>query len=165
MRCTARSKAEPPSAQRGGAAHHTFFSAVKTSSRSGTSATALQGSGIPLWWRAAAPPQENARSYACTLDLAGTPSSRSSSGSASPARLQSHALMRWCQPLRAVARQHGSGHASETVRPRGCQRPCFHRLGWNRLGYGEMTEELRVPCDHLEKLHLLRPSVLKLALF
>ena len=40
-----------------------------------------------------------------------------------------------------------------------------HRLGWNRLGYGEMTEELRVPCDHLEKLHLLRPSVLKLALF
>ena len=39
-----------------------------------------------------------------------------------------------------------------------------HRLGWNRLGYGEMTEELRVPCDHLEKLHLLRPSVLKLAL-
>ena len=42
----------------------------------------------------------------------------------------------------------------------------FHRLGWNRFrGYGEMTEELRVPCDHLEKLHLLRPSVLKLALF
>ena len=40
-----------------------------------------------------------------------------------------------------------------------------HRLGWHRLGYGEMTEELRVPCDHLEKLHLLRPSVLKLALF
>ena len=40
-----------------------------------------------------------------------------------------------------------------------------HRLGWNRLGYGEMTEELRVPCDHLEKLHFLRPSVLKLALF
>ena len=28
-----------------------------------------------------------------------------------------------------------------------------HRLGWNRLGYGETTEELRVPCDHLEKLH------------
>ena len=28
-----------------------------------------------------------------------------------------------------------------------------HRLGWHRLGYGEMTEELRVPCDHLEKLH------------
>ena len=41
----------------------------------------------------------------------------------------------------------------------------FHRLGWHRLGYGEMTEELRVPCDHLEKLHLLRASVLKLALF
>ena len=40
-----------------------------------------------------------------------------------------------------------------------------HRLGWHRLGYGEMAEELRVPCDHLEKLHLLRPSVLKLALF
>ena len=28
-----------------------------------------------------------------------------------------------------------------------------HRLGWHRLGYAEMTEELRVPCDHLEKLH------------
>ena len=40
-----------------------------------------------------------------------------------------------------------------------------HRLGWHRLGYGEMTEELRVPCDHLEKLHLLRASVLKFALF
>ena len=40
-----------------------------------------------------------------------------------------------------------------------------HRLGWHRLGYGEMTEELRVPCDHLENLHLLRASVLKLALF
>ena len=26
-------------------------------------------------------------------------------------------------------------------------------LGWHRLGYGEMTEELRLPCDHLEKLH------------
>ena len=26
-------------------------------------------------------------------------------------------------------------------------------LGWIRLGYGEMTEEFRVPSDHLESLH------------
>ena len=26
-------------------------------------------------------------------------------------------------------------------------------LGWIRLGYGKMTEEFRVPSDHLESLH------------
>ena len=26
----------------------------------------------------------------------------------------------------------------------------MNRLGWIRLGYGEMTEEVRVPSDHLE---------------
>jgi hypothetical protein len=40
-----------------------------------------------------------------------------------------------------------------------------HRLGWIRLGYGEITEKLRVPSDHLEVAALLRQSVLKLALF
>ena len=28
-----------------------------------------------------------------------------------------------------------------------------HRLGWIRLGYGEMSEEFRVRSDHLESLH------------
>ena len=47
---------------------------------------------------------------------------------------------RWCsESVRALA----SGGSLEFI----------HRLGWNRLGYGEMPEELRVPCDHLEKLH------------
>ena len=44
------------------------------------------------------------------------------------------------------------GRAISARGSRGC-RCIFHRLGWHRLGYGEMTEELRVPCDHLEKLH------------
>ena len=31
-----------------------------------------------------------------------------------------------------------------------------HRLGWIRLGYGEMTAEFRAPSDHLESLHFCR---------
>ena len=34
-----------------------------------------------------------------------------------------------------------------------------HRLGWIRLGYGEMTEEFRVPSDHLESPHFAPISI------
>ena len=36
--------------------------------------------------------------------------------------------------------------------------PTSHRLGWIRLGYGEMTGEFRVPSDHLESLHFAGTS-------
>ena len=55
----------------------------------------------------------------------------------------------------SVHRQIGSLTPESVSFGEGSSRPpdSSRRLGWIRLGYGEMTEEFRVPSDHLESLN------------